>query len=92
MICRKAEKAFNEKRWSDVRAHCREAISYLLKSGIREDDDEICRLNYNIAVAYYNDLKYKETKQMLEKLRETKPTFNKEKLQELLDEISGLGY
>lgn len=91
-ICRKAEKAFGEKRWSDVRVYCREAISYLLKSGIKEDEEEICRLNYNIAIAYYNDFKYKEAKEVFDKLQETKPNYNAEKVKELLAELREKDY
>lgn len=86
-ICKRAEKAFHEKRWPDARAYCREAINYLLKSGIKEDNEEICRLNYNIAMAYYNDFKYKEAKEVLNKLQRTKPNYNAEKIQELLNEL-----
>ncbi len=91
-ICRKASKAFDDKRWSEARAYYREAMNYLLKSGIKEDHEEICRLNFNIAIAYYNDFKYNEAKEILEKLKTTRPTYNNERIKELLAELKEMGY
>lgn len=85
-----ASKLFEQETYDQARTHYRKAIKLFLKAGLEENNPEICRLNYNIAMAYIKNSMYKEAISTLEYVKNINPKYDPKLVDEKIKLVSDL--
>lgn len=85
-----ATKLFDEETYDQARAYYREAIKLYLKAGLEENNPEICRLSYNIAMAFIKSTMFYEALETLERIQKINPKYDPELVSEKIKKISEL--
>ena len=83
-----ASKLFGAKTYDQARNDYRKSISLYIEAGLQRDNPELCRLRYNIAMAFINDRMYSEALKELENLQNINPRYDVELVYEKIMEVT----